>query len=78
MTPSHSIIEPIANRNFRNTFQHQNGTNQRQQNHKILVNINNSETPVNSINQYTFKEPGPHQYHTQNKTVLDFDLTRKV
>ena len=34
MTTSHSMIEPIVNRNFGNTFQHQNGINQRQQTHK--------------------------------------------
>ena len=27
MTPYHSMIEPIVNRNFGNTFQHQNGPN---------------------------------------------------
>ena len=34
MTIFHSIIEPIVNRNFLNTFQHQTGTNQRQKTHK--------------------------------------------
>ena len=35
MTPSHSMIEPIVNRNFGNTLQYQNGPNQLQHTHKI-------------------------------------------
>ena len=34
MKTFHSIIETIFNRTFGNTFQHQNGPNQRQQIHK--------------------------------------------
>ena len=34
MTLSHSIIEPIVNRNFDNTFQHKNEPNQRKYTHK--------------------------------------------
>ena len=34
MESSHSMIEPIFNRNFSNTFQHQNEPNQRQLIHK--------------------------------------------
>ena len=34
MTSSHSMIEPIVNRDFGNQFQHQNGTNQHQHIHK--------------------------------------------
>ena len=64
MTPYHSMIEPISNRNFGNTFQHQNGQNQRQHTHKKTSN--NIETIVNStsINPYPFRDTGPHTYHT--------------
>ena len=34
VTSSHSIIEPIVNRNFGNTFQYHNGPNKRQLTHK--------------------------------------------
>ena len=34
ITPSHSIIEPIINRNFGNKPQHKNGTKKRQNTHK--------------------------------------------
>ena len=34
---SRSIIEPILNHNFDNTFQHQNGPNQRQHIHKNTI-----------------------------------------
>ena len=34
INPSHSMIEPIVNRNFVNIFQHQDGTNQRQRTKK--------------------------------------------
>ena len=34
ISTAHSVIEPIANRNFGNTFHHQNGPNQRQHIHK--------------------------------------------
>ena len=34
MSTSHSIIEPIVNQDFGNTFHHQNGPNQNQHIHK--------------------------------------------
>ena len=37
MSTDHSIIEPIVKWNFVNTFQHQNGPNQRQQIHKNTI-----------------------------------------
>ena len=37
---------------------------------ETLVHIINTEILINSINQYPFKYPGPHKYHTWQKTVL--------
>ena len=37
MTSSHSIIEPIVNRNFGNIFQHHNRPNQRQPIHRNTI-----------------------------------------
>ena len=48
MTPYDSMIEPIANRNFGNTFQHYFGPNQLRHTHKIPVNSTNTETLDNS------------------------------
>ena len=64
MTSSHSIIEPIVNRDFGNMFQHHNGPNQRQQTHKTPFASTNTETLVNIINLDPFKYLGPHQSHT--------------
>ena len=59
MNPSHSMIEPIVNRNFRNTFHHQNVPNQRQHiNKNASQRYQHSSTrqqyqhikPANSIN----------------------------
>ena len=42
---SHSIIETIFNRNFRNTFHHHNGSNKRQRNNKhVSKQYHNSNT----------------------------------
>ena len=72
------MIEPIVNQNIGNTFQHQNGPNQRQYIQKILVNSTNTKTLVNSINSYHIKYQGPHQLHTLKKTVFDVDSTQKA
>ena len=55
MSASNSMIEPIVNQKFGNTFHHHNETNKRQHIHKILFI---------SINPYTIKDQGPHQLHT--------------
>ena len=49
----HSMIEPIVNRNFGNTFHHQNGPNQIQQTKKIPVSNNNTSPLDNSISTET-------------------------
>ena len=49
MNPSHSMIEPIINRNFGNTSQHQNGPNQHQHTHK---NISQQYQHRNTRQQY--------------------------
>ena len=48
MNPSQSIIDPIFNRNFGNTFHHQNGKNQRQHTDKIPAR-NITKTPQDKI-----------------------------
>ena len=55
MSKFHSMIKPIFNRNFGNTFHHHNGPNQRQHINKTLVN---------SIKPYTIKDQGPYQLYT--------------
>ena len=59
MNPSHSMIGPIVNRNFGNTFQHQIELNQHQHTHKSasqkyqhkkIDNSTSTETLINSIN----------------------------
>ena len=47
------MIEPIVNRNFGNTFHHQNGPNQSQQTKKIPVSNNNTSPLDNSISTET-------------------------
>ena len=54
MSTAHSMIEPIVNRNFGNTFHHQNGPNQCRHINKKIVNSINIE-PIN------FQRP--HQLH---------------
>ena len=49
ITPSHSIIEPIVNRNFGNIFQHHNGPNQFQNKHK---NTSQQHQHINTSQQY--------------------------
>ena len=47
-------------------------------NTETLVNGINTGILVNSINPYPFKDPGPHQSHTLNMTLLDVDLTTRL
>ena len=49
MNPSHSMVEPIVNRNFGNTLQHQNGPNQRQQTNKNAIQKYHHSTPRQKV-----------------------------
>ena len=63
MNPSHSIIEPIVNRNFFNTFQHQNGPNQRQHTHK---NNSQQQQHINTSQQKQHRNTSQQYQHINN------------
>ena len=80
MTPSDSIIKPISNRNFGNTYHHKNGPNQCEYTHQkkvkstnteTLDNSTNSETLVNTINKLILVNsinPDPFKYQVPNQS----------
>ena len=57
---SHSMIEPILNKNFVNTSQHQNGLNQRQHTHK---NTSQQHKQRNTNKQYQHKNTSQKYQH---------------
>ena len=67
MNTSHSMIEPISNRNFGNTFQHQNGRNQSQHTHK---NTSRKYQHSSTRQQYQHRNNG--QQHQPRETSQQY------
>ena len=87
MTSSHSIIEPISNQSFVNTFKDHNGPNQHQHTHK---NTSQQHQYSNTSQQYQnrntsqryqpryFQGPRTSSIPYLNNTALGVELTTKV
>ena len=67
MNPSHSMIEPIVNKNFRNSFKHQNGPNQNQH-----TNKNSSQKYQYSNNRQQYRHINTGQQHQHRKTSQQY------
>ena len=74
MTLSHSIIEPIVNRNFDNTFQHKNEPNQRKYTHK---NTSKQNQHINTSQQYQNRNTSK-QYQHRNNSQKYQDISFKM
>ena len=60
MNTSHSIIEPVVNRNFGKTFQHHNGPNQIQHTHK---NTSQQHHHINTSQQHKHRNTSQQYLH---------------
>ena len=72
MNPSHSMIEPIVNRNFGNIFHHQNGPNQHQHTNKNAIQKYNHSI---TRQQYQYRNAGQqhqHRHHSQQYQPRSF------
>ena len=71
MNLSHSIIEPIVNKNFLNTFHHQNGPNQLQHTNKNYIQKYQHITTrqqyqhINTVQQNQHRNPSQ-KYHSRS------------
>ena len=66
MNPYQSMVDPIVNRNFGNTFYHQNGPNQCQYTNK---NSSQKYPQINSRQQYKHRNTGQPKYSQKYQPI---------